>query len=526
MSWKDRAIPVAQNAPQKSSWKDRAIPHSEPQQEITPLDTAAEVVPNAFALGLGPFAAGVGGGAGAAVGTLQSGGGLMDALSAGKQGFSEARKQKREDLKAAEEANPKTALLSNIGGALASAPLGAAKGLMGVLRTGAIAGGSKALSNAETPMEAVQDVGEGIAFSGLTHGVIKGAEKVAPVAGKIGGKVLAKTGEAFTGIPEKSIRTYAEKTQKINQMIKKSGGDVANLSDDVKSKIIKDITSTKGKLSQQIGSELEKLGNEKTLSVAPLLEQIDSTKGRMALKIKANPDLGKDFDDFRSMIHNLQDENGNVSPKEMHVLKELFQDEGKTAYIKGGQMFSRGSDAQKAAVQVARIARKSVNDVAPGVAKANNILSELHTIESNANRNLLKVGGSNASLHSVGAGTNKPQEKLLRRIGEITETDPVNSAQEFASARDFSSPGLIPVDSTGKAAARMAMGGLLGHHYGGPLGTIVGTAASSPMLWKTGIQSAGLLGDKVLKPSAGLLEAYARSPEGQRQMLQKLRDQK
>lgn len=529
MSWRDRSIPVnqpvAQNpAPAKPSWRDRSIPIAQPKQEITPLDTAAEIAPNAFALGLGPFAAGVGGGLGSAVGTLETGGGLMDAARAGKQGFSEARKQKNEDLKAATEANPKTALASNILGAIGSG-VGTAgllgKGLKGALATGAVAGGSKALSEAESPKEAARDVAEGMTFSGLTHGAIKGAEKLAPVAGKVGNKILGKAGEAFTGIPEKSIRTYAEKTKKINDMIKKSGGDVANLSDDVKAKIAKDISSTKGRLSQDIGNTLDQLGDQKTMPVGHLLDELNKGSGKLAIKIKANPQIGKDFDDLSQMITNLADENGNVSSKEMHVIKELFQDEAKSAYLKGGQMFSRGSEAQKAAKQVARLARQDINEAAPAIARANNTLAELHSIESNLNRNVLKQGSSSAALKSIGSGTNKQQEKLLRRIGDITETDPVNAASEFSSASDFVSPGLIPVDSTGKAGARMAMGGLLGHHYGGPIGTVVGTAASSPALWKAGIQARGLLGDYALQPSAKAVESYLRSPEGQKQILKK-----
>jgi hypothetical protein len=500
---------------------DHAPPVVEPNQEITPLDTAAEVAPNAFALGLGPFAAGVGGGAGAAVGTLESGGGLMDAYAAGKQGFSEARKQKNLDLKAAEEANPKTALASNVLGAIGSG-IGTAGllggGLKGALATGAVSGGTKALSEAENPTEAAKDVGEGVAFGGLTHGVIKGAEKVAPIAGKIGNKVLSKTGEAFTGIPEKSIKTYIEKTKKINDMIKKSGGDIANLSDDVKGKIVKDISSTKGRLSQDIGNTLDQLGDDKTMPVGNLLDELNKSSGKLAIKIKANPQIGKDFDELFQMITNLSDENGNVSPKEMHVIKELFQDEAKSSYLKGGQMFSRGSEAQKAAKQVARLARQDINEAAPAIAKANNTLAELHSIESNLNRNVLNQGGSSAALKSIGSGTNKQQEKLLRRIGDITETNPVGAASDFSSASDFTSPGLIPIDSTGKAAARMAMGGLLGHHYGGEIGTVLGTAASSPALWKAGIQAKGLLGDYAIKPSKEVIELYLRSPEGQKQL--------
>ncbi len=296
-------------------------------------------------------------------------------------------------------------------------------------------------------------------------------------------------------------------------MISKHGGDVASMADATKAKLAKDIQDTKSGLGKTIGTELEKFGDQKTLDVSPLLEALDSSKGKLATKIKINPSLGKDFEDLSGYIKNIAVD-GKVSPAEMHSLKEVFQEEAKSAYMNGGQIFSRGSDAQNAAKQVARLARQSINEVAPEVAKANNKLAELHSIEKNLNRNILKEGASDAAISSVGAGTNPQQAKLLKRIGDVTGTNPMESIEELAAAKQFSSPGLLPVDTTGKAALRTGLGygagKALSHMTGIPGLEYVGGAATSPMALK-GLINAKEIPKAVIEKGAKAIKVYQKT---------------
>lgn len=533
--WKDRAIAV-DDTPKSGSWKDRAVPVTDkpvvkPPDDVPYSETIKESGLNALGMGLAPFSRGVGAGAYEGLEALKQGKGVGESFDAAKKGFLEARDVKNKEIQRAEQANPKTAIASGLLGAVPGMFL-AGGGLRGAAAAGAAAGAGQGLSEAESPKEALTDIAKGGAIGAGTYGVAKGVQAAMPAVKKGLGVVGTKLGSAVSGIPEQDISTYAAKTDEVKNLISAHGGDVADMADSTKQKITDAISSTKKQLGDQIGEELSKLGPQKTLSVQPLLDSLDPMKGRLADKVRADPEILNEFEKLQSYVKNIAGGSDKISPSEMHSLKEILQEKAKGAYLKNGQMFSMGSDAQKAAKAAAFQARAAIEAVAPGVGAANQQLSELHDIEGVLNKNILKQGGSSAALSAAGSGANPEQQKLLQRLGQATNSNPVEEAQKFSAARQFGNPSILPTDTTGKSVSRQnlattlggAAGAGIGGVLGGPTGAVAGSAvggglgrlAASPMAIKAMIK-AGQIPAAIFNrfPSQVSLTNYLISPQGQ-----------
>ena len=139
-------------------------------------------------LGARPFVAGVGGGAGAAFETLVRTGEASKALSAGKEAFSQAKREAQEQERLASKRSPLASLGGQVAGSIATLPLVAAKGIAGAAKTGAAFGTAEALGHAESLDEAAQKIGKGIAFGvageGVARGVARGAGALKNVLAK------------------------------------------------------------------------------------------------------------------------------------------------------------------------------------------------------------------------------------------------------------------------------------------------------------------------------------------------------
>lgn len=217
---------------------------------------------------------------------------------------------------------------------------------------------------------------------------------------------------------------------------------------------------------------------------------------------------------------------GKITPKEMYEVKQFLQDRGSGAFMKDGQLFMPGRDAQMAAKNASGVARGIVNTMSPTVADANKDLSRLHVFEQRMNKNLIAPGKSDAALVGAGSGTNSRSVAELQALGQVTGTDLLGDAEKYAAAKRFAHPGLSAVDSTGKAVERMGKAGLIGLGLGGIPGAAIAASITSPLALKAAIQAGripvkaiqGLVGGAGHLTDEALSQAYKalKTPEGQK----------
>lgn len=332
--------------------------------------------------------------------------------------------------------------------------------------------------------------------------ITKGAEasnlgKGYEAAKSLLGSGAAKIGEAISGIPAEQIKTYSKNLNEINDKIKAYGPDLAGAADDVKNNILSKVMDTKKALGEKINSALSS-PNAPYVDMKPVIASLEGSKANLNPRLRAEEI--KQIDGLINKVHGITTPDGLTSAKTAHDVKELLQENSK--YIQNGQIFAGGEKYQQAAKNAARIARQGVNNAVPEVAEANNTLSSLHDVEDTMNSGLLKEGGSENALISAGGGnqTNR-NTKSLERLGEITGNDFVTDAKKLAAQKSFTSPSLLPADLTGKAMARQAVAGVVGHSLLGPLGPALSLAAS-PAALKAAI-NAGHIPIELVKSTIG-----------------------
>jgi hypothetical protein len=395
------------------------------------------------------------------------------------------------------------ALMTGGIGALTKAPAGAGllmRGLNAAKNAGRVVGSGAAIAAAQNPGDVEGEVDplqldkryENAKTGAIISGVLHAGVNAVPIvkgAVKWGG---AKVAAALTGEADDVIRNYAARTDQVNKMIEQSGGDITVAADQLRDKIAKGLQATKDKLNGQITQALASAPRDKTISVQPLLDKLE------AIRTKLNPNIKSDaVSEINEMMGKLikeADEHGNVSIQSLHEIKSYLQEAGKSAYAKGGQIFSRAKEAARAAKDAAAEARKIFNGLAPDAAKANNQLAMLHGIEDRLNKNLITSGKSDAALMAAGSGANPRNARMLGQLEQASGVPVVQPAKDLASVKAFGSPSLLPKDATGKALARQAAGAGIGTWIAGPIGTVIGGALTSPMTLKLGINAANLAG--------------------------------
>lgn len=456
-------------------------------------------------LGARPFVAGLAGGAGGFVGTLQSGGGLMDAVKSAKDSFSQARADAQSEQKISEAANPKASMIGELGGTILTLPYSAGKGVMGATKLGALSGAGTALGEANSVSEGAADVALGAAGGAATFGLAKGAgaigsklaqtapgQAVVSAAGKVLSlpkQVALKVSSALTGISEQDIATYAAQTNQVDALIKKSGGDLTGEADNLRRNLSNKLQATRQGLNSQISAALADAPKDKIIDATPIITQLESAKARVNSGL--NPEQLTQLDDLIGKV-STQTVDGKIDVKSLYEVGQFLQDRAKSAYLKDGQIFLNKGPAQQAAKQAAGVARKILNPLSPEIAEANSKLAYLHGLEDKLNSNLIKEGGSDSALFAAAKGANPRNAQMLNRLGEATGTDPLGDAKVLSAARTFSSAPLVPTDFTGKAAARMILGGAAGKAVGGDDGAAIGAIAANPGLLKKVIQTGAI----------------------------------
>lgn len=483
--------------------------------------------------GARPFVAGVGAGVGRSIGELERGDiGLLDRIKnlpeRFQAGFSEGKQEAIAEEADVADRRPGLSAAIGVGTALATAPLLAAKGLQatragGILsgvgqsaKIGAGLGAAQALGHAESTGEAIEDIAKGSLLGGGLQIGGNVATKAAPIVAGLASKGAKKIASALTGVSEKEIQTYAQRANKIKELVARSGGDMSEAADQIRSKVSRDIQVTRQKIGAQIGAALDDPKYQNVLIDAkPVVQKLDeslSAIGKTTARFR--PDEINELKNIRDLVTQSLDADGRIDLKTLSELKEELQAIAKPSYNNGAVIFPRGDLAAKASKGAAGEARRLLNVAAPEIKAANDQLRKLHVIEEGMNKNLIRVGKPESALIAAGAGGNSRNAKFLSQIDEITGGNSLQQAEDLAAARTFSNASLDPRDMTGKAAYRLAAGTLGGGVLGGVPGAAVGGALTSPLALRTAIDTGRFLGRIAAATGRGIGRVLPNTPSG------------
>jgi hypothetical protein len=488
------------------------------RQKQPTVGRAARVgVESGLTFGARPTVAGVGAGAGAFVGALESGAGIGEAFTLSKKAFSEARQEAIEEEDVLAEVHPGTTIASKIGGAVATAPLTAVKGLLGAARLGAIQGTGEAIGRAKTPQEAALSIGGGAALGvvgqAATSALSAGVRKSLTLARRVFPKKAAtKIAATLTGVPDDQIADYASRSKEINKIIKEVGGDFQEATNVAKEKLLVEIRNARLNTGKIIGKTLDGVSEEKFIPAQVVLDKIDNVMGKLD-DVLETADI-EELKGFKDIILRRAGESKKLSVGELFKVKEFLQDKSKGAFLKQGQIFSNSKNVKRAAKGAYLQAKDLLDDVSPAIKGANSKLHKLHVLEERMNKSLIKPGAAEGSFLQAGAGINKRNQATLKRLGELTGFDVLDEAKKLSTARAFTSPELIPRGQTGKTLTRLVTGGAVGGALAGvggfdeSTGAMIGAALSSPLALKALINS-GRLGADATKNAI----SFAAKPE-------------
>jgi len=316
----------------------------------------------------------------------------------------------------------------------------------------------------------------------------KAANAVGEIASSAGTKVTSKVGSMLTGIPEQEVETYISKYPAVQKLIAEHGDEIASGgADQIRQGFQNSIRAKVAELGKQVNQALSALPDEKNVPIAPVVDALNDVKNGMNFKLRYEE--VRQVQDLINRLHWLADNQGKVTPKEMFDIKQFLQDRGASSYMKDGQMFVPGKDAQLAAKKGAAQARDIVNTMSPTVADANNQLYQLHVLQDKMNGNLIAPGTPDTALVGAGSGTNPRGVAQLQQLGQATGQDLLGQAQIYAAAKRFASPGLSSADTTGKGVERALKAGIVGQALGGPIAAGIAAGITSPMALKLGIQA-------------------------------------
>lgn len=500
---------------------DKMQNQGQESDNISSLEALGESAKSGLLFGAKPFLSGVGGAIGEAYNKLTSpremdlSQRLSEAYESGKKGFLEEREAANKREQRIAEEFPTASTIGQIGGALATAPLTPVKGLLGAAKLGAATGIGKGLSEAENVGDVLKEGAEGaaggVAFGLAAKGLGKAAQPIKKglqAGAKKLGKTATKLGQMMTGVTEKEINTYAKKTDQVDDIIKKFGPNIPAAADELRQKLNSQIQNYRVGLSKDITNALRETYKNTSVDASDLVSSLESAKSRINKKLY--PELMSEMDDIIGRVTSLSDGSGKIPVADMYEVKEFLQDLGRSAYRREGKIFSGGDKIAKMAANAARIARRAVNEAAPEIKKANNKLSELHTLEKRLTRNLLSEGASEAGLIGAGRGTNQRNVNLLKKLGNIVEKDVLGEAEMLAAAKQFESPTLTTTETTGKGLERVlrggavggALGGLIGGYPGAQVGGAIGAGLTSPAAIKAAIKAGKITakqGEKILR---------------------------
>lgn len=492
----------------------QAPPTPQPMtDQVDQLRAARVGVERGVTFGARPFISGLGAAAGAGVGTLQQGRTLREAIAEASQAFKDARGEAIEEEAALSKEFPGTMAVGEIGGAVLTAPLTPVKGIIGAAKIGAASGLGEALGKAESVKEAGEMIatgavlgsGTGAAFKGLSKGGLFIGKKVADVSKFLKlDKASTKVMSTVSGVAEKNIEVYKNKTREIDKIISTYGDDFTDAADIAREKISLSIKNTRQQLGREISKTLEAASNEPIVDTKPILAKIYEVAKNI------DPQLQEaEFAQITELISKVGAKGDKVTLNELFKIKEFLQDRAKGAFfVDGKHIFQPGTKAALAAQKGLFVAKEALNEVAPTIKQANTQLSRLHALEGQLNKNLIAAGKPEAAFMAAGAGINKRNAKVLKKIGDIVDEDVLGKAEEVSAARAFANPSLAfggGAEKTGFFATRALSGGALGAGAAWLLGEdkstgfLIGAALTSPFALKKAIQAENIGKDAIRK---------------------------
>ena len=339
----------------------------------------------------------------------------------------------------------------------------------------------------------------GKAVTAGLKGVKKGVDKAGKAIGAVGktgakaiGKATSKTGAALTGLPEGVITNYIKKRKAIDKVIAKYGDDVTGAADELRKSMNNSISLKIGQLSDEIGEIIEGASKGVKVKASAITDALENVKG--GIDVDLNPEA---ISEIEELIERVSKKGEFLGAKEVNNVKRFLQERAKSSYLKPGQMIGSSKVAQKAAKGGARVARKLEGKIAPETVSRNAQLQKIHQMNKQINPNILKEGKNPTAIISAGTGANQANINQLKKLGEMTDKDFIGPATDLATQRSFANAPLLPVDTTGKTAARIAVGFGAGNLIGGTVGGAIGAALTSPYVLKKAIQSGDVSADVV-----------------------------
>lgn len=320
------------------------------QPETSALKAAQTGVEQAISFGARPAIAGLGSAIGQTVADIQfapkSSQPLMDfvkgipgrAIGAFKAGRQEAIQEQR---KSAEE-HPVAATVGQLGGAAATLPLTAVKGLAGAIGLGAAQGAGTAIGEADSLADAAKQIGTGAAIGGATFGLGKGLEKGAKSASAALEKAAETKAFKATGAMLKDFRAAFNKG-KVNELgraaidngLIKAGDtvdDIAVRSQDILGKTGKQIgeiydnaleaitdQSRLGKLDPTVRAGIEASGFRPQSQKKEILSKIESF-------VKGKPGSTAALGKVQTLLDEVGQSGDNITPKEALAIKGQIDD--------------------------------------------------------------------------------------------------------------------------------------------------------------------------------------------------------
>lgn len=319
-----------------------------------------------------------------------------------------------------------------------------------------------------------------------TKALGRAAKKSGELISNASAKATSKVGHALTGVPEKDIATYISKTDDVDSLIGRYGDDMSLAADELRENLQGAISKKITTLNDDIVKAIDNAPVGSKVSNDAIVDALEHVKS--GVNANYHPNAIKEIDDLIIRVKS-DTVDGMINARAANDAKRFLQDMAKGSYLKNGQLFSSSKQASKAAKAGASKARKAEMQLAPGTIEANKELARLHRYEKNVNKNLIAPGKTESALLSAGSGANARNAKNLKEISEAVDFDAIGEAEKLSAARSFGNPSLVPVDATGKSATRMGVGALVGSLAGGPLGTAIGMAFTSPVVLKQSIRA-------------------------------------
>ena len=308
------------------------------------------------------------------------------------------------------------------------------------------------------------------------------------------GDFASKVSSELTGISKDSIKEFASDPKAINALSKKESTEVA---DTIRRNLRTALESKRQELSSSIGRAVSKSDPSKKINIKSVIDELGAAKNRLDAVLEK-----QDIADIQKIIDRVSElsPSHEVSLKQLNDLKGFLQKTGSPAF-NSKSLFAAGESSQRAAKAASSTARSLLNKESNEIAKANKSLQQIRIVEKNANKNLFTEGTPDAALIAAGKGNNPRNLAILKRLGEISGTDPVKLSKQLAASKEFKEATSFSKIPTGRALFGVATGSAVG----GVPGALAGAILSSPTALKKAIEL-GAISAKVASGAAKITD--------------------